>query len=187
MELILPVCELVHREAQKLLFDGGVAVDATMGNGEDTVFLCAGVGGKGKVYAFDIQDDAIAHTEERLKAAGLCERARLIKAGHQHMAGYIEEAVDVVVFNLGYLPGGDHSLTTTAATTIEALNVCLKLLKPGGAILIALYWGHPEGTKEKAAIEAFLTTLPTSAWSVAQTAFPNRQRAPQLIEIQKKR
>lgn len=187
MELILPVCEMVHRAAMQLLYDGAVAVDATMGNGEDTAFLCQAVGATGKVYAFDIQSDAIVHTKRRLLAARLADRAVLIKDGHENMSDYVSDAIDVAVFNLGYLPCGNHEITTTAKTTVKALNDCFSLLKPGGAVLIALYWGHKKGEEEKAAVEAFLTTLSSSQWCISETTFPNRNKAPQFIEIQKKR
>lgn len=187
MELVRPVCEMVHREAEKLLCPGAVAIDGTMGNGEDTAFLCEAVGTNGKVYAFDVQDDAIRGTRRRLKNAGLLDRVVMIKDGHQNIRAYVKEAVDVAVFNLGYLPGGDHAITTLAPTTVRAIGECLALLKEEGAVLIGLYWGHQNGAAEKEAVEAFLTTLSPAHWAVAETRFPNREKAPLFIEIQKKR
>ena len=187
MELVRPVCEMVHRDAKKLLYPGAVALDATMGNGEDTAFLCEAVGADGKVYAFDVQDDAIASTRRRLKEAGLLDRVVMIKDGHENIHEYVKEAVDVGVFNLGYLPGGDHAITTLAATTVRAITHCLALLKEEGAVLIGLYWGHQSGEEEKKAVEAFLATLSPADWAIAETRFPNREKAPLFIEIQKKR
>lgn len=187
MELVLPLCELIHREAKKLLYAGAVAVDATMGNGEDTAFLCEAVGANGKVYAFDIQEDALGKTRRRLENAGYQDRATLIKDGHENIRTYVKEAVAVAVFNLGYLPGGNHAITTLAPGTVRAIGECLTLLREEGAVLIGLYWGHQNGEEEKKAVEAFLTTLSPARWAIAETRFPNRVKAPLFIEIQKKR
>lgn len=187
MELVKSVCEMVHSEAKKLIFPGAVAVDATMGNGEDTAFLCEAVGEGGKVYAFDVQDDAMIRTKRRLQEAHLLERAVIIKDGHEKVRDYVAEAIDVAVFNLGYLPGGDHDVTTLASTTVRAIEDCLGLLQEEGAVLIALYWGHKNGEEEKKAVEAYLEMLSPSHWAISETLFPNRQKAPIFIEIQKKR
>lgn len=187
MELVKSVCEMVHSEAKKLIFSGAVAVDATMGNGEDTAFLCEAVGKDGKVYAFDVQDDAVMRTKRRLREADLLERAVIIKDGHEKVRDYVAEAIAVAVFNLGYLPGGDHAVTTLASTTVRAIEDCLRLLQEEGAILIALYWGHKNGEEEKKVVEAYLGTLSSSHWAISETLFPNREKAPIFIEIQKKR
>lgn len=187
IEIVQPVCEMVHSTAKKLLFPGAKAVDATMGNGEDTAFLCEAVGKDGKVYAFDVQDDAVIRTKRRLKEADLLDRAVIIKDGHEKICDYVTESIDVAVFNLGYLPGGNHAITTLASTTLQAIEECLGLLKEEGAVLIALYWGHTNGVEEKNAVETYLTTLSSSRWSIAETSFPNREKAPFFIEIQKKR
>ena len=100
---------------------GDRVIDATMGNGHDTAFLCETVGPSGHVYAFDIQPQAVASTEMLLRQAGLLDRADLYCAGHQRMDEYVTEPVSAVVFNLGWLPGGDHSVTTFWETTREAV------------------------------------------------------------------
>ncbi len=187
MELVRPVCAMIHGEAKKLLYPGAVAIDATMGNGEDAAFLCEAVGADGKVYAFDVQDDAIEETRRRLEKVGLLDRVVLIKDGHENIREYVKEAVDVAVFNLGYLPGGDHAITTLATTTVRAMGECLALLKEEGAVFLGLYWGHQNGAEEKKAVETFLTTLSPAHWAIAETRFPNREKAPLFIEIQKKR
>lgn len=187
MELVQSVCEMVHSEAKKVLYPGAVALDATMGNGEDTAFLCETVGENGKVYAFDVQDDAIEHTRRRLLEAGFFDRVTIVKEGHENIRDYVKEAVDAVVFNLGYLPGGDHAITTLAPTTVRAIENSLELLKEKGAVFIALYWGHPNGKEEKDAVLTYLTTLSPADWAIDETSFPNREKAPLFIEIQKKR
>ncbi|MGN0962035.1 MAG: class I SAM-dependent methyltransferase, partial [Clostridia bacterium] len=97
--LVLPVCERIHEEASKILFPGAVAVDATMGNGFDTLFLCRKVGKEGRVYAFDIQDTALKETEALLKKAEIGSVARLISDGHENMALYVKEEIQCVLFN----------------------------------------------------------------------------------------
>ena len=186
-KLVLPVCELAHREVAKILYPGAVAVDATMGKGEDTFFLCDAVGEAGTVYAFDIQESALEQTRKRLESAGLLSRAELILAGHETMSRRIAAgSVCCVFFNLGYLPGGDHDIVTTKETTLAALTSSLTLLEPGGAVFIAVYWGHPGGEEEKKAVEAFVRNLPVSAWDISETTFPNRNKAPIMLIIQKK-
>lgn len=185
--IILPVCDMLHREAEKILFPGAVAVDATVGKGNDTVFLAELVGTEGKVYGFDIQQQAIDITEQRLISLGLSEQTELFCLGHQNMTNEIKEGVDCFIFNLGYFPGGDHHITTTAESSIPALESALTLLNPGGVIFIALYWGHPEGEIEKEQIIPWLKELPSEEWCVSETTFPNRNKAPVLIEIERKK
>ena len=185
-DLVLPVCDRIHEEASKILFPGAVAVDATMGNGFDTLFLCRKVGKEGRVYAFDIQDTALKETEALLKKAEIGSAARLIRDGHENMALYVKEEIQCVLFNLGYLPKGDHRIVTQKETTVKALETAVSLLAPGGAVFLALYWGHPGGEEEKSAVESFARDLPSSLWSVSETCFPNKKKAPLMMVIQKK-
>jgi len=157
-----------------------------MGNGFDTLFLCRAVGEEGRVYAFDIQETALRKTETLLSANGCSGRARLILDGHEQMAEYVKEEIQCAFFNLGYLPKGDHEITTKENTTIKALDAAVSLLAPGGAVFMALYWGHPGGEEEKSAVESYVGDLPSSLWSVAETSFPNRKKAPLMMVIQKK-
>lgn len=184
--LVLPVCDWIHEEASKILFPGDVAVDGTMGNGFDTLFLCEKVGKEGKVYAFDIQETAKMETASLLRKAGNETPVQLILDGHEHMADYVEEEIQCALFNLGYLPKGDHQIVTQKETTVKALEAAASLLKPGGALFLALYWGHPGGEEEKAAVEAFAGDLPSSLWSVSETSFPNKTKAPLMMVIQKR-
>lgn len=120
---------------------GDICIDATAGNGNDTLTLCRLAGENGKVYAFDIQKAALEKTGRRLEAEGL--RAELILDGHEHMEKYVKEKGEVscIVFNFGYLPGGSHSLATRADTSIRAVEAGLSLLKKGGLMsLLYLQW-----------------------------------------------
>ena len=115
---------------EKALFDGARAVDATMGNGHDAQWLCELVGESGRVFAFDVQPEAVARTRQRLTDARLMSRAELFCMGHERMAEAVDGEVDAIVFNLGWLPGAEHGVTTRVETTLAAVNAALELLKP---------------------------------------------------------
>ena len=115
------------------LFSGARAVDATMGNGRDTLWLCQRVGPDGHVYAFDVQPEAVERTGQRLLDAGLSDRATLFCQGHQRMAECVPEPVDAVMFNLGWLPGAAHAVTTLTETTLQAVDAALSFLKAQNA------------------------------------------------------
>ena len=153
---------------KKRLGEGGVAVDFTMGNGNDTLFLSETVGNSGKVYAFDIQDSALLSTEERLKAAGAPENYTLICASHHLVKDYVKEPIDAGMFNLGYLPGsGKKALTTMRETTMPAVIAAIELLKPDGALIIAVYPGHEEGALEGEMLREYFKT--TSRFNICPT------------------
>ncbi len=134
------------------LFPGARAVDATLGNGHDALWLCERVGEGGLVYGFDVQPEALLRSKERLNAAGLLSRARLFLMGHEHMAEMVKEAVDAIVFNLGWLPGAQHRVTTRAQTTLAAVAQAIDLLRPGGILTVCIYPGHEEGLEERDAL-----------------------------------
>ncbi len=153
---------------KKRLSEGGVAVDFTMGNGNDTLFLSETVGNSGKVYAFDIQESALSSTEERLKAAGAPENYTLICASHHLVKDYVKEPIDAGMFNLGYLPGsGKKALTTMRETTMPAVIAAIELLKPDGALIIAVYPGHKEGALEGEMLREYFKT--TSRFNICPT------------------
>ena len=90
--------------------DGDRVIDATCGNGHDTLFLAKIVGEKGKVFSFDIQPEALVNTRRLLEANNLADRVHLIQSGHERMDSHVHEKVAAVMFNLDYLPGGNHKL-----------------------------------------------------------------------------
>ena len=168
------------------LGSGDRAVDATMGNGHDTLFLCDLVGPAGRVYAFDIQPQALENTRERLKRQGVLDRARLFLEGHEHMEERISEPVQAVVMNLGWLPGGDHRITTRWETTKAGLAGALRLLSPGGVAVICVYPGHPEGEREKRELAAVLAGLSNRKYNVLRQCFVNASPgAPECFVVQK--
>lgn len=170
----------LHRLVTDFLSEGAVCVDATMGNGQDTAFLCRSVGEEGRVIAFDIQSDAVTHTQERLAEQGF-ENATLILESHVRMSDYLEpESVDLILFNLGYLPGGDHRISTKAETTIPALENALPLLKRGGAIGLLIYSGGDTGIAEKEDVLRWLKALNSRQYLVIINEFFNRPNDPPL-------
>ncbi|MBO8137281.1 MAG: class I SAM-dependent methyltransferase [Desulfotomaculum sp.] len=176
---------MAHEFIAANLDENGVAVDATAGNGNDTLFLAQHLK-KGKVFAFDIQEQAINNTAELLKEHGLIKTVNLIRDGHENMDQYVNEPVDAVMFNLGYLPGGDHGIITRPESTAAALDKALQLLKVGGKISIVVYTGHEGGLEELNAVEKTLHKLDSHLFWVVGTRFINRPaNAPVLFFIER--
>lgn len=174
---------LAQRLLADVLAEGDLAIDATAGNGHDTRFLAERVGSVGRVLAFDVQDEAIEATRARLTAAGLAQRVTLLRQSHATLLAHAEPgSVAAVMFNLGYLPGHDHRQTTTAATTLEGLAAAAAVLKPGGALAVVCYPGHPEGATEAAAVADWFAALAGHGWRVIRYgAIGTRRPAPFLL------
>lgn len=169
--------EVIKSQAQA----GGFYIDATMGKGYDTLVLCRLAGNAGRVLAFDIQEEALRITEERLKEQGMSHLAELILDGHEHMDRYAgAESADVICFNLGYLPGGDHEIATSAATSAEAIKKGLKILKSGGMMSLCIYSGGDTGFEEKERILEFLRKLPAREYTVIVNEYYNRENHPPM-------
>ncbi len=167
-----------HRFLSDYIEEGSCCIDATCGNGNDTEFLCRKAGKTGKVYAFDIQAQAVQRTAERLKNAGYGERAVLYCAGHEHMGEYVREKADVIMFNFGYLPGGNHSVATRAETSVRAVREAMGLLKKGGVISLCIYSGGDTGYEERDALMACLRELDPRSWLVIVCSYYNRKNDP---------
>ena len=189
MEYELKSARYLARETlARAVTPGSTVVDATMGNGHDTLFLSEMVGKGGKVYAFDIQPEALASTERLLKEYGIQDRAELILAGHERMAEFVKEPARAIVFNLGWLPGGDHSVTTRWETTRTAVESALNLLQPMGVLIICVYPGHPEGSVEREQLTKMLSGLSNREYNVLHERFLNAtEGAPECFTIQKQR
>lgn len=147
---------LSHDFLAEVLDDNSIAVDATMGNGNDTAFLANLAK---KVYAFDVQEQAIKKTSERLAQLGL-DNAQLILDGHQNLDKYIEETIRAAIFNLGYLPSADKTVITKPDTTLQAIEKILERLEVSGRLSIMIYYGHEGGDMEKDAVLDFIKKLP---------------------------
>lgn len=170
---------IVHETIKRCVKEGGICIDATAGRGYDTAFLAELVGETGKVMAFDIQQVALDSTAALLEKRGL--RAELILDSHANMAKYAsEESVDCVVFNLGYLPGGDHGVYTRADSTERAIEQGLKLLKKGGVMCVSIYYGGDSGYEEKDALLPWLKTLDDAKYQVLVTHFHNWKNDPPI-------
>lgn len=175
------ITEFTHDFFQNWLREGGIYIDATVGNGHDTEFLCQGAGKSGQVIGFDIQELAIMNTRERLEKSGLQDRCRLILDGHQNLDKYAEEnSVDGIVFNFGYLPGGDHALKTRSKTSIEAIEKGLKVLKSGGIMSMCIYSGQDSGFEEKNAILEYLKEVDQKQYVIIKSEFYNRPNNPPI-------
>lgn len=171
----------VQRMIRGHISEGAVCIDATMGNGNDTEFLCRMAGKTGHVLAFDIQQEALLHTRERLEQAIDFCNYELHLDSHSHMAAYAQPAsVDCITFNLGYLPGGDHALATRAETTLEALEQGLNLLKKNGVMSVCIYSGGDSGFEEKDAVLAWMRALDPKQFLVLVTEYYNRPKHPPI-------
>jgi len=166
--------------------EGDTVVDATMGNGHDTEMLCRLVGPSGHVFGFDIQAQAVEQTRARLQNEGLDDRATLFRMGHEHLSEAVTDPVRAIVFNLGWLPGGDHQITTRTETTLSAVDQALDLLTPGGVLVVCVYPGHEEGTRERQALEEHLRAVAPQRYNILQQAFLNAgPGAPECLVAQK--
>ena len=177
--------ERVLQYAQTLLKsainEGDIAVDATAGNGHDTLFLAQLVGDDGFVYAFDVQKQAVDATLHRLLDNALEHRALVLKDGHENVAKYVNKPVAAAIFNLGYLPGSDHEVITRPNTTIQALEGLLKLLKVGGIIVLVIYHGHEGGKEERDEVIRFVSELPQKYIHVLRYEFLNQKNDPPFV------
>lgn len=172
---------------EEALTEGAVAIDATMGNGHDTLWLCQRVGATGRVYGFDVQQDAVDRTAARLTENGVMDRATLFCAGHETMAEHVPEQADVIVFNLGWLPGAAHGVTTQTETTLKAVNAALTLLKPAALLTICVYPGHEEGTREWHALLEFCKHLDPMRFDCMLKTYMNQPNdPPRLFAIRKR-
>jgi methylase of polypeptide subunit release factors len=167
---------------------GDVVVDATCGNGHDTLFLARLVGSEGKVWAFDVQEDALSAAEKLLRGEGCLPWVRLVRDGHERIAEHVREPVRAAVFNLGFLPGREEGVVTRPDTTLSALEQATELLLPGGIITIAIYTGHPGGAEEAAAVGQWSAGLPSRIFNAWQSRQLNRSAAaPYLVLVEKLR
>lgn len=179
-----PHIPFAHAFWAKVLSPDDFAIDATCGNGHDTVAL-AKLLTRGKVFAFDLQERAIEKTRQRLIQEGLNERATLLHQSHENFPHILPESIRLIVYNLGYLPGGDKSVTTKTPITLKSLQNALPLLKKGGVVFITLYPGHPEGEIEAAAVLEWTQNLPKEEWSVRHEVFSAKETAPSVLMLLK--
>lgn len=195
---MLKQLEMAHWMLKDIIKTNDVVVDATMGNGYDTQFL-AELGAK--VYAFDVQEEALNATEKRLDDAGIKNQifeknlsnlltepsVNLILSGHEKLSEYVKEPIKAAIFNLGYLPKTDKSVVTKADTTLTALDALTNQLVVGGRIAIMIYYGHEGGMEEKDAVIKWTSSLPQKDWEVTSYAPLNQIHTPPILVLIEKR
>jgi predicted methyltransferase len=186
------VLSQAQRWVAERLTPGDIVVDATAGNGQDTLFLAQSVGIDGLVYAFDIQAAALENTRTRLEleASNSVAAVTLIHTGHENMAQRIPPEhhgrIAATMFNLGYLPGSSQSVITKPSTTLPALETALLLLRSGGLLTIVVYPGHEGGDQEAAAVHTWAAEISPSRAQTVIYRFPQKSAAPYLIALIKK-
>lgn len=178
---LLEIAKIFLKEAN--IRSDGVLVDFTMGNGYDTLYLSSLVP-EGKVYAFDIQKDAIVNTKKRLSDAGV-ENAVLIHDSHANAKNYIEGEIDAGMFNLGYLPGGDKSIHTMHESTLSAVRDAISMLKKGGVLVISVYPGHDEGKREGEMLLEALKDYDKRLYWISHFYLVNSPSAPFIITVER--
>lgn len=173
--------KLSHEHLKAHINTGDTVIDATMGRGRDTLLLSNLVGDTGKVFAFDIQKEAIDSTEALLKEHNRTN-VTLICDSHHKMGEYVHNA-KCVVFNLGFLPGGDHSIFSHSDTSIKAIEEALKIIPSDGFVSVCSYYGGDTGFEEKDNLLAFLENLDQKKYTVMLQSFHNRKGCPPLFII----
>ena len=173
--------EMAHDFLAQVITQEDIVVDATMGNGHDTLFLARLAK---QVYAFDIQEQALDKTSKRLQEAGLTN-AELILQGHETVGQFVRE-VKAAIFNLGYLPSADKNIITKPQTTIEALDKLCQMLVKGGRIAIMIYYGHEGGDIERDAVMDYVRQLPQQEYTATIYRTLNQiNHPPFLVMIEK--
>lgn len=168
------------------LKEGEVAVDFTMGNGNDTLFLSKTVGEKGRIYAFDIQEQALVSTREHLENNGAPENYTLICDSHHKVMDYVKEPIKAGMFNLGYLPrSGKKAVTTLRETTMPAVEAAIELLLPDGVLIVAIYPGHEEGALEGDMLREYFATLSRFKICASEFKILNSPTSPYFFLIEK--
>ncbi|GGB47666.1 tRNA (mnm(5)s(2)U34)-methyltransferase [Fictibacillus barbaricus] len=170
---------------------GDLVIDATCGNGNDTLFLSKLVGENGHVFAFDIQEQAITNSKQRLAEHKADQNVTFFHASHdqliEQLPDHLSNNVAAAIFNLGYLPGSDKSITTTGSSTIRAIEQLLHLLKNEGVIVLVIYHGHDEGKREKELVLDFVKQLDQKHAHVLQYEFINQKNDPPFVVAIEKR
>lgn len=184
------VLPFAHSLLEAAIEEGDVTVDATVGNGHDTLVLANLVGPSGRVYGFDIQEEALEKAHLRLQESNLKGRVELFLKSHDQIEAIIpkefHKKVKAAIFNLGYLPGGDKTIVTTPDSSISAVKQLLTIMPSGGIIVLVVYHGHPEGQIERDQLIQYVKTIDQKQAQVLQYQFLNQiNHAPFVIAIEK--
>ena len=177
--------EFSHWIIDNYLDEYNVLVDATCGNGYDTLFLSSKISKKGKLYAFDIQKSAIESTKSKFKEKKI--NIDFINDGHENLDKYINEDINCIIYNLGYLPGSNKKVVTKKETTIKSLKIALELLANNGLIVLVIYSEHEGGRTEKNAVLEFSSNLDYKKYNVLHYNFINQKMNPPEVVVINKR
>lgn len=177
------IVEMAHQLLEEHVGEHSIAVDFTMGQGNDLLFL-AQLSDVKIVHGFDIQEEAVKMSEEKLKTAGLLEKAKLHLVGHEHCDAFLD-GYDIGIFNFGYLPHGDETITTMLDTSKLAVAKALKLLHKHGLLVLVVYPGHEQGQKESAYFNSWCEELDGHCFNVLQMRMVNHKQAPYILAIQR--
>ena len=181
--------------AQNLIRDalhpGDIAIDATVGNGHDTLFLAEQVGSSGRVYGFDIQQAAMDSTREKFQQAHKPECLTLIHVSHavmdENVPTQYHGKINAIMFNLGYLPGGDKSVITLTDSTLKALTIASRIFSPNGIITLLAYPGHQGGDQETDQVKNWCEQLNPDQFNVSIIySAEHKESAPRLFVIRKR-
>ena len=173
---LLPALAFARQLIEGRLKNGGRALDGTAGNGRDTLFLAQLAGGSGKVWAFDIQAQALSNTAGLLRENGVEGQVELIAASHADLADYVREPLDAAMFNFGYLPGGDKTVTTKADSSVRAMQATAALLAEGGLLTAVVYSGHPAaGTISSPALPLYQPAQLSAATAGHRKTYPKTE------------
>lgn len=173
--------KMAHQFLADRLSDAQYVVDATAGNGYDTLFLAENTSDDATVFAFDIQQIALDKTKKMIDARGFSAKVRYVLGSHINILSYVNQKIDVVMFNLGYLPGGSHKIATQGITTVPALQNVLQRLSLSGMVSVVAYPGHPAGKEEQLLIEDFFQSLPQKEYVVSSYTLLNQINHPPVL------
>ncbi|MCR3955753.1 MAG: class I SAM-dependent methyltransferase [Gudongella sp.] len=165
---------------ERFVSEGKVCVDGTVGNGHDACKLAGLVGESGFVYGFDIQAEAIVSSQTLIESRGLENRVRLIQDTHENMEIHVPDQIDFIIYNLGYLPGGDKTIRTESNAIIKSMEKSLRIMKPGAVMLVTAYRGHQGGLDEYIAVKKYLRSLPQRSYNVFEFSFINQKNNPPI-------
>lgn len=174
--------EFAHTLLKESINEGDFLIDATCGNGNDTLFLAKLTGDNGLVHAYDIQEEAINRSKELTKDFN---NINFILDSHALINDYLEKdeisSIDGAIFNLGYLPKSDKAIITLAESTLEALDAILSKLNKGKRAVIVIYHGHEGGKEEKNAVLDYVENLNQKEFAVLKYGFINQKNNPPFV------
>lgn len=183
--------DITHSIVREYLQAGDLAIDATLGNGHDSVFLAQCVGDDGHIYGFDVQLQALQASRQRLMQHGLLARVTLLHASHaqliHHIPHKLQGQIKAIMFNLGYLPGADKSIITQTNSTLLATDAACQLLSDQGVLTVMAYPGHVGGDEETRCLEQWLQRLNADYYQ-SQIIYSQQHKssAPRLFVIRKR-